>query len=157
MGTPVWINYKERCHGDSDPNGNEDTFNRANKTLWQNFSAHGTGHTGEHDKDGDHCSDLLSDLGAASQESGTYTGTGANQTISLTDTGLVVKFVRVWSADSAYTWFASADMLYSYSMSSQGITAEERITTLGTGSFAVGTSDDVNKSGVTFYYNVWGV
>ena len=113
MATPETTHYKnDPCYGDSDPDGNIDSWNRYCKYVWGNFTNYDTEYgsgTGEHDADGDHMSDLLSLFWKC--EAYTWTGNGADdRNLSLSDGDLDVKFIRVWEASTAGTWFKSEDM-----------------------------------------------
>jgi len=148
MATPDWVHYREPCYGDSDPAGNADTFNRACKTIWSNFTA-------EHDKDGDHKSGLTSDLAPWYIEAKTYTGDGTgDRSITLTNAALDPKFTRVWDAVNAYTYFRTASMPATVSMGTNGISYTDKITgeVLGT----INISAGLNVNLVVYYYVVYG-
>lgn len=156
MSNPLWIGYKERTHG-VNSNGYTDISNRPNRTIWSNFCT-------EHNKDGTHKEDLL-DAPALNtvweMEVYTYQGNGADdRTITLQDTSIDVRFVRIFSADYAYTWFAF-DTIHAdyagYSLSTQGYSAGNRIQAMGVGNFQIGSADEVNHNGTTFFYIVYGV
>ena len=109
------IHYKnDRCYGASDPNGQPDIFNRPAKILWGNLTPYtdaesGASGTGDHDKDGDHMSDLTDDCWIMEED--TYTGDGNDDTvITFTESDLDSKFVRVVDGVTTYTWFRSEDM-----------------------------------------------
>ena len=156
MSTPEWIHYKtDPCYGASDPNGNADVYNRANKDLWSNFSAYNSG-TGEHDRDGDHMSDLVTNLWVV--EEGTFTGNGADdRNISLSDSGLDIKFIRVWGVSIQYTFLCSEDMgadeTKGTSNTAFSVDYIQDVST--TGQFQVGTALNVNLT--VFYYVCYGV
>jgi hypothetical protein len=159
MSTPNWVDYRtDRCYGDSDPDGNTDTFNRAVKEIWGNFTAYDTapaGGTGEHDRDGDHMSDLST--GLWSQEEGTYTGNGADdRNISLADSGLDIKFIRVWDAAVINTFLRSEDMAGDATLDyGTGFVADYIQSVATTGQFQVGTTLNVNLR--EYYYIINGV
>jgi len=155
---PEWAEYTEKCYGDSDPDGNEDTFNRANKQIWGNFTAYNTAPatgTGEHDRDGAHMDDLDDNLWTV--EEGSYTGNGAdNRNISFADTGLDCKFMRVWDGNITYTTFRSEDMSGDNSCRTPGGTfVSNYIQSIATtGQFQVGTA--LNVSSRAYYYVAYG-
>ncbi len=157
--TPEWVGYLEKCYGDSDPNGNEDTFGRANKQIWGNFTAYNTAPalgTGEHDRDGAHMSDLASGLWVV--EEGTYTGTSVdNRNISFSDAGLDCKFMRIWTAQYSLTYFRSEDMTGDNTKrtSNVGFLPDYIQSIATTGQFQVGLT--LNVTGNTYYYVAYGV
>jgi hypothetical protein len=149
MATPQWVHFKEPCYGDTDPAGNADTFNRACKTIWSNFTA-------EHDKDGDHKEGLTTDLDPWYIEAKTYTGDGTGaRTIDLTNAHLDTQFVRVWDAANAYTYFRTHDMPANTSMGTNGISYTDKITAEDVGEFSVDAGLNVNL--VVFYYVAYGM
>jgi hypothetical protein len=162
MSTPLWVHYKnDLCFGDSDANGNVDTYNRASKGVWGNFSAFtgaegfGSG-TGEHDRDGAHMSDLVSALWTP--EEGTYTGNGNdNEDIFLADSGLDIKFLRIWDGSVAYTFFTSEDVTADNTKdTSNTIFVADYIQSVATtGQFQVGKQLNVNLR--NYYYIAYGV
>ncbi len=148
MATPDWVHYKEPCYGDTDPAGNADTFNRACKTIWSNFTA-------EHDKNGDHKSGLTDDLDPWYIEAKTYTGDGTGaRTISLTNGDLDVQVVRVWDAVNAYTYFRTQGMPATVSMGTNGISYTDKIIDMDTGEFDIDAGVNVNL--VVYFYVVYG-
>lgn len=159
MAIPDWVGYLDRCYGDSDSEGNTDTFNRAVKELWGNFSAYATAPaagTGEHDRDGDHMSDLTSNLWVV--EEGTYTGNDADdRDISLSDAGLDIKFIRIWNGIVEFVFFRSEDMVGDASSYTNNSTflADYIQSIATTGEFQVGVS--WNTSPRVFYYVCYGV
>lgn len=158
MSTPEWIHYKtDPCYGASDPGGYQDIYNRANQQIWANFTAHydaGTTGAGEHDKDGDHFADFLADMWGVEED--TFTGNGGDDTnISLSDSNLDVKFIRIWEASTGYTWFRSEDMAGDLTFDTLNIAdLTDCIQSVGTGTFQVGTTLNVNTR--VYYYTVYG-
>ncbi len=155
MATPEWIHYKtDPCYGASDPGGYQDVYNRANKQIWSNFTAYNSG-TGEHDRDGDHMADLVSNFWVCEED--TYAGNAADdRDISLTDAGLDVKMIRIWNATVAYTFVRSEDMAGDNTKSTENLAfAADYIQSVGTGTFQVGTA--LNAAATDYYYIVYGV
>jgi len=151
MPNPTWISYRERTNGENS-DGYPDVSNRPARTIWSNF-------TNQHDKTGTHKSDLTD--GLCVMETDSYTGNATDNTdITLTNTDLDIKFLRVWSEESAFFWYMTEDLdseEVNLSLSSQGYLAAGRIKSIGTGTFRIGDSDDVNKNGSTYYYTAYGV
>jgi hypothetical protein len=157
MVIPTWAEYNEKRYGHNDPEGNEDTFGRANKMIWGNLTAYATAPatgTGEHDRDGAHMSDLVSGLWVP--EEGNYQGNGADdRNISLSDTGLDIKLLRIW-APPLYSFFRSEDMAGDNTSSTENVVfASDQIQSIGTGTFQVGTLLNVNLT--VYYYIAYGV
>ena len=149
MANPIWITYRESTHG-VNSNGYADVSNRPARTIWANFCV-------EHDKAGTHKSDMTTDPLIWQMEAGTYAGDGTdNRQISLTNTNLDVKFVRIFSASYDYTWFAFANFPYDTAICTEGHSAADTIQTMGVGFFEIGSDNEVNENGVTFYYIVYG-
>ena len=156
MATPETTHYKDLCYGHGDEN--TDTWNRFCKYVWGNFTNYDTEYgsgTGEHDADGDHMSDLLSLFWKC--EAITWTGNAADdRNISLSDGDLDVKFIRVWEAATVGTWFKSEDMAGDTTFDTPTITsAADFVQSVGTGTFQVGTSLNVNLR--DYYAVVYGV
>ncbi len=155
---PEWAEYTEKCYGDSDPSGNIDTFGRANKQIWGNFTAYNTAPalgTGEHDRDGAHMSDLDDNLFAV--EADRYTGNGAdNRNISFSDVGLDCKFIRILDQSDTYTFFKTEDMAGDTTKSTFGgaVVANYIQSIATTGQFQVGTALNVNSR--YYYYIAYG-
>lgn len=150
MSNPLYITLKESTHG-VNSGGHPDVSNRPCRTIWSNFTA-------QHNKDGTHFSGLTT--GAGVMEQGTYTGTGAALTVTLTNTALSIEFIRVFSAATAFTWWTTAEIslaLTGVSISTQGVSGTNQIVAVTTGSFDLGTSTEVNDTGITYYYIVYGV
>ena len=163
MALTKLIDYKDDlCYGDSDPNGQTDTFNRPGKEVWGYLTpytgteGYGAG-TGEHIKTGVHMDDLDDNLWVV--EDGNYTGDGADDTdIALSDSGLDIKAIRIWDANIQYTWFRTEDIAGDNSKdtnNSAGFTADYIQSVATTGQFQVGTSLNVNLR--EYYYVVYGV
>jgi len=161
MALPNYVHYKtDYCYGDSDPGSNLDTGNRPHKGHWGNFTtytgteSYGAG-TGEHDNDGDHMSGLLSLFWKGEPIS--WTGNGADdRDISLVDSALDVKFIHVWEASTAGTWWKSEDMAGDTTFDSPTVTsAADYVQSIGTGTFQVGTS--LNVGSRVYYAYVYGV
>lgn len=159
--TPDWVDYRnDLCYGDSDSNGAVDTFNRPNKTIWGNMTSFtgaenfGAG-TGEHIKTGAHMDDL--DDALWNTESITYTGDGTDdRDISLSGS-IDIKFIRIWDGAVAYTFFRSEDMAGDTTRITSlgsGFVADY-IQSVGTGTFQVGTTLNVNLR--VYYGIVYGV
>jgi hypothetical protein len=162
MSTPLWVNYKnDPCYGDTDPDGNVDDFNRANKGIWGNLTSYtgvesfGAG-TGEHDRTGNHKVDLSASLAVI--EEGTYQGNGAdNRNISLSDSSLTIDLIRVWDGAVAYTFFRSSDMAGDNTKGTGGtaFVADYIQSIATTGQFQVGTTLNVNLR--DYYYIAYGL
>ena len=158
MATPVTTDIYLGNWGHNDPDGNSDYWNRHSKYVWGNFcnydTEYGSG-TGEHDKDGDHMSDLLALFHKA--EPITWTGTGADDyDISLSDSSLDVKFVQIWEASTAGTWWKSEDMAGDTTFDSPTVTSSANyIQSVGTGTLQVGTA--LNVGSRVYYGIVYGV
>jgi len=147
MATPIWINYRESTHG-VNSGGYQDVSNRPSRTIWNNFCL-------QHNKDGTHKDDMV-DADVLQMETGTYTGDGNDdRTITLTNTGLAVHFVRIFSEAYTHTWFATSDMA-GYAIKTEGYAGINRIQSMGTGEFEIGSDPEVNNSGTKFYYIVYG-
>lgn len=157
MATPETTHYKnDRCYGHNDDN--TDTFNRFCKYVWGNFTNYDTEYgegTGEHDADGDHMSDLLALFWKC--EPITWTGNGGDdRDISLSDGDLDVKFVQVWEASTAGSWFKSEDMAGDTTFDTPNLaSAADYIQSVGTGTIQVGTS--LNVGSRVYYAIVYGV
>jgi hypothetical protein len=155
MSNLTLIQYTDRCFGASDPNGNSDVWNAPSKQFWSLFSAYNSG-TGEHDRDGGHMSDLSTYLWY--MEEGSYTGDGNDDTdISLSDSSLDIKFIRVWDGAVAYTFYRTEDMAGDNTgNTNNGTFAANYIQSVATtGQFQVGTILNVNLR--DYYYVVYGV
>ena len=151
MPTPDWVEYTEKRYGVGST-GNEDTFNRACRTLWDDMF------TVQHDKDGDHKADLFP---STKIEEGSYTGNGADdRNISLSDGTLDIKFMRVYSAEVAYTYIRTEGMAGDNTKNTKynpGVVFQaDQIQSVGTGTFQVGTNAAVNTNLATYYYLVVG-
>lgn len=144
--------YTEKAYGHNSTTGNTDNFNKLAKYLWGLFEM-------EHEpSDGSHQAALTAENWVV--EEGTYTGNGVDdRNISLSDAGLDIKFIRIWSEGVAYTFFRSEDMAGDATLDTSGIVgfAANHIQSVGTGTFQVGDSANVNDNGVDFYYVAYGV
>lgn len=152
MATPRWIHFREFRTGANDPDGNSDVFNRPARAIWKNFRM-------QHDRDGDHKSDLKSHLWRF--EAFTYAGNGAdNHAISLTNTTIEIQFLRIFAdgvlAGTAFrTKGFPGDLTFT---TAETIPAEAgMVKSLGTGSFVLGDSVLTNGSGVTYHGLAYGV
>lgn len=159
MATPVTTHYKDDlCYGHNDADGNSDTWNRFCKYVWGNFCQYSTEYgsgTGEHDKDGDHKADLLALFWK--REPIQWTGAGGDdRDLALSDGDLDVKFIQVWEAATAGTWWKSEDMAGDTTFDSPTVTsAADLIQSVGTGTFQVGSLLDVAAR--DYYAIVYGV
>lgn len=146
-----YMDYREKFWGHDSTSGNEDTFNKLAKYIWEDFEK-------EHEpSDGSHIDALDDDL--LSCEEISWTGNGVNgRTINLVDSGLDIKFIRVWSEEAAYTYFRSEDMAGDASVSTEVLTTftANWIESVGTGSFTIGDADEVNKSSIDYFAIVYG-
>jgi hypothetical protein len=151
MPNPNWITYRERTNG-VNSDGYPDVSNRPARTIWSNF-------TNQHDKTGTHKSDLTDGLCVIETDS--YTGNATDNTdITLQNADLDIKYLRIWSEESAFFWYTTEEIgvfMTNGSFSSQGHSADDRIKSIGTGTFRIGDSDDVNKNGSTYYFTAYGV
>ena len=81
--------------------------------------------------------------------SGTYTGTGSSQTITLSYSP---DFLWVWGPDGAGSYIRTSSFTGTNSMRVDNILVTDAITALGATGFTVGTSSGVNASGKVFIY-----
>lgn len=159
MATPQTTHYKnDLVYGHNDADGNTDTWNRFCKVVWGNFTNYDTEYgsgTGEHDADGDHMADLLALFWKC--EPITWTGNGADdRDISLSDGDLDVKFIKVWEAATAGTWWKSEDMAGDTTFDSPTIiSTADFVQSVGTGTIQVGVSLNVNLR--DYYAVAYGV
>ncbi len=154
---PEWVEFTEKRFGDSDPNGNMDTFNRANKQNWGNLTAYSTAPalgTGEHDRDGAHMSDLTSN--SYQVDAGTYTGNGTDDRDISLSKSIDIKFIRIWEGSTAGTWFKTASMTGDSSLNTAVMAdVTDCIQSLTTqGEFQVGTTLNVNMR--AYYFAAYG-
>lgn len=149
---------REARTGANDPNGNPDNYNRVARALWTLFKV-------EHDKDGDHKSDLLTS--SSKIEVGSYTGNGTDDrdiTIGIATPDIVM----IWSevVDAYFTpyspivWSSSVFQIFeavkSVTMLTDVISDPEYsdLIQVVTGLFAfqIGANHTVNKNAETYYY-----
>jgi hypothetical protein len=148
MSTPAWILYKEPTHG-VNGDGYVDVFNRPSRTIWNNFLM-------QHDKDGDHKSDLSTGMWRI--EEYFYTGNSTNlRAISLINASLNIKFLRIFSASATHTIFISENMPEGIALKTDGAVSLDWIKSVGTGTFTISDNADVNLTGITYYYVAYGV
>lgn len=158
MATPETTHYKLRRYGHNDSDGNTDSWNRYAKYNWGNFTNYDTEYGdggGEHDADGDHMSDLLALFWKSEVIS--WTGNAADdRNISLSDGDLDIKYVHVWEASTAGTWWKSEDMAGDTTFDSiYTASSADFIQSVGTGTFQVGTS--LNANTIVYYAKIYGV
>jgi hypothetical protein len=154
MPTPDWVDYKDRCYGHADPGGEFDTYNKATKGFWKNFSAYDSG-TGEHNRDGTHMADLTDNVYVL--ETGTYTGNGTDdRNISLSDSGLDIKYIRIFEESTQGTWFRSETMAGDATLETKVMSSiTDAIQSVSTpGVFQVGLVLNVNLR--VYYYILYG-
>lgn len=148
MSNPLWIDKREPTHG-VNSDGYADVSNRPCRTIWSNFTA-------QHNKDGTHKADLTADL--SKMEQGTYTGNGTDpRTLTLTDTTLIPVVVFIFSADCAFTFWATPELLVTGdSLSTQGYISTAWIDSVATGAIILHAADQTNKTGIVYNYIVYG-
>ena len=153
MALPAYMDNEEEFWGHGTTSGNEDTFNRAAKDIWEEFEK-------EHEKAGPHIAVLTGENWVVEEDA--YVGNGVNATtINLSDGGFDIKFIRIRSEEVAYTYFRSEDMAGDVTKSTEGAAAgaftANWIESVGTGSFVIGDADHVNKNAIDYFYVVYGL
>jgi hypothetical protein len=149
MATPTgWISSgpnREPLCGANNPYGREDTANQYARALWTNFIA-------EHNQDdGTHKTG-----GLAKIETGTYTSSAGDKTVSLTDSNLSIDVLLIvgdlWEQPVMATSGMTANNTKEFGTAALQSDSIKSIAT--DGEFTVGQGDEVNAQGSTetYYY-----
>jgi len=120
-----------------------DIQNKELRFLWAAYTV-------QHNEDGTH-------IDLPKIEEDTYAGTGAAQTISLTDTTLTpIKWLWLFSENDAYLYFVTDTMPSGYAKRHDGIYANYGITLSGAG-FTLTAASVLNTNAIDYYYVAWGI
>lgn len=145
--TPSWVQHNDRIILDANSDG---CPTRASKEIKSRFLH-------EHPETGIHDSDDLYDSGSAWIAVGSYTGTGVSGLEITVTPSFAIKALWIWRFAASYPCFKTASMPSDQTkiMLNQGLYTTY-ITSLGTGSFIVGSNTDVNQGSQTYYYVAFG-
>jgi hypothetical protein len=149
MAAPTYPQYTDLRDAANHPQGNKDWFNFACEIIWNdNFLA-------EHERNGTHNTDLATDK----IEIGTFVGNAVDdRNVALSDGTLDIKFIRIYSNNVANNFFRSETMAGDVTKTTAAaVFAANEIQSVGTGTFQLGDSNNVNQNAITFYYIVVGV
>lgn len=148
IGTPRWIQYNESTSG---VGTGTDVFNRPSRDIWDTFQV-------GHEKTGAHKSSLTTDIWG--YEEGTYTGNNTDdRNISLTDTNLDIKFIRIWCdrTGSPYSWVRTENIAGDNAAAAfgAGTFTADMIQSVGTGTFQIGNGG-LNNNAQDYFYICYG-
>ena len=145
MSDPTFMIRTDPVIGEEDP-FLSNTWDKANMEMETRLEI-------EHDSDGQHTA-----FGAVmGVEQGTYTGTGAELIVSLTDSDLYVKFIEIYTENAALPTMASDTMASTEAkqITNTAFTSTD-IKSMSQGQFTVISSAEANAVGETYYYTAWG-